>query len=206
MLLRKLKKHLVLLLSIATCSVAFLVFLVLLSQNSTQEAHAEGYNSDQIIIAVNLQRQEQGLPPLITNDKLTKAAEAKAKDMADKSYFSHISPIDGKKWSDFIKESGYKYDVAGENLANGFDTTDTMVTAWIDSPSHRENILNPSVDETGLAISYGKLKKNPTIFVVQVFGKREVTPQASNLITKISDKPANLSKDSIGRLLEQRKE
>ena len=93
-------------------------------------------------------------------------------DMVENAYFSHISPIDGRKWSDFIKESEYDYEIAGENLANGFNDVETMVVSWMNSPSHRENIVNQKVNETGVGIAQGTLDGFPTTFVVQMFGKQ----------------------------------
>lgn len=151
------------------------VFLFFLSSNGAQ-AEASSFNTftaDQVIVEVNNRRQEEGLPELVLDPKLSKAAEDKASHMSQYSYFSHIHKETGKKWSDFIKETGYTYSVAGENLANGFYTVDEMVDAWLASPTHRENIVNKNVNETGVGIRKGELNGNPTIFVVQVFGKEE---------------------------------
>jgi uncharacterized protein YkwD len=157
------------------CLLALAVFSFLLFQSSksTKIAKAEGYSANQIIVAVNQERMKNNLSPLIVNNQLMQAASGKVKDMADKSYFSHVSPIDGKKWSGFIKESGYVYAEAGENLANGYDSVESMVTAWMNSPTHRDNILNSGFVETGLAIEYGTLDDFPTIFVAQTFGRKE---------------------------------
>jgi hypothetical protein len=157
------------------CIISLFVFSFLLFQSSqsTKIAKADGYSPDQIIVAVNQEREKKNIAPLIVNSQLMQAASNKVKDMAGKNYFSHSSPVDGKKWSSFIKESGYKYVEAGENLANGYDTVEDMVTAWMDSPTHRENILNPNFEETGMALEYGTLSGFPTIFVAQSFGRKE---------------------------------
>jgi uncharacterized protein YkwD len=144
--------------------------MLVASSYSQNEALANSYTREQVMSAVNKERTTRGLPPLIQNIKLDSSAQAKADDMANLGYFSHISPTN-KKWSDFIKEADYDYIIAGENLANGFDTIDQMVQAWMNSPSHRENILNKDVQDTGIGISYGKLDGKPTIFVAQHFGK-----------------------------------
>lgn len=157
-----------------TCFLSFGVFISLLFQNSNlqKEAKASSYTDQMVIVAVNQERIKFDLPPLIINEKLTKAAQNKVTDMSKNNYFSHISPKDGRKWSSFIKESEYSYKVAGENLANGFDDVPNMVNSWMKSPSHRENILNPQVSETGVGIVFGKLNGYPTIFVSQMFGKQ----------------------------------
>jgi hypothetical protein len=157
-------------------------------QNSAQ---ATNYNADQVIISVNNQRIANGLNPLIIDAQLMSAAQAKANHMAENEYFSHIGY--GKKWSDFIREAGYDYAEAGENLANGFDNVDDMSIAWMNSPSHRENIVNPGVTETGVGVAYGRLDGFPTIFVAQVFGRklvRETTapPETTNTVVQ---PPAN---------------
>ncbi len=156
-----------------TCFLTFAVFIFFLFQNSNfqKEAKASSYNDQMVIAAVNQERIKFDLPPLIVNEKLSKAAQNKALDMNKNNYFSHVSPVDGKKWSNFIKESGYNYKIAGENLANGFDDVPSMVRSWMKSPSHRENILNPNVSETGVGVVFGKLNNYPTIFVAQSFGE-----------------------------------
>jgi uncharacterized protein YkwD len=152
-------------------SVGFFLYLLVTSSSSSNKPEFITYNKDQVIVAINLQRKIFNLPPLITNDKLSLAADNKAKDLSKNQYFSHIDPITNKKWSDFIVDSNYNYEVAGENLANGFYDTNSMIKAWMNSPTHRENVLNSSVDETGIGISTGTLQGTPTIFVVQMFGK-----------------------------------
>lgn len=154
-------------------SLGFFVYFLSTTVNLGKKTVSLTYNSDQVIVAVNKQRQKENLKPLITNTKLTQAANKKAENLAQNQYFSHINPVTKKTWSDFINESNYNYLIAGENLANGFYDTNNMVTAWMNSPSHRQNILNENVEETGIGISFGKLQSTPTIFVVQMFGKQE---------------------------------
>jgi uncharacterized protein YkwD len=159
--------------SILACVISTFVFFSIISttSNSSKKQSVEFYTIEQLNISINKQRIEKKIKPLKLNSLLIKSAKNKALDMGNKHYFSHISPIDGTKWSDFINKSGYDYQQAGENLANGFTDINEMVTAWMNSPSHRENILNPDVDETGFGYQYGKLNGVQTIFVVQVFGK-----------------------------------
>jgi uncharacterized protein YkwD len=160
------------LVSLTSCLLSVSVFVGFLAQSNVAQSKAQDiFSSEQIIIAVNEQRLKNNLPKLTKDTLLDKAASNKAKDMAEKGYFSHISPVDGKKWSDFIKESNYKYKTAGENLATGFDRIDLMVDAWMKSPSHRENILNPKFEETAISISNREEKGKKVVYVVQVFGK-----------------------------------
>lgn len=159
------------------CGISLVVFLFLLYQTNRQynvQAVGVTYNVIDLHSVINRERIERGVSPLTINDDLMEAAQSKAADMNQNNYFSHISPVDGKSWSVFIKETGYTYKEAGENLANGYDTVEEMVDAWLNSPSHRENLLNENVSETGFGIVTGELNNHPTTYVVQVFGEQQV--------------------------------
>jgi Cysteine-rich secretory protein family len=116
---------------------------------------------------VNEERIENDITPLILNNKLTQAAINKAKDLAKNNYFNHDSN-EGKKFSTWIKETGYEYSFIGENLAKDFSNNESIIKAWLKSPGHRENILNDNFTETGIAV-YNDI-------VVQIFGRPELLP------------------------------
>lgn len=124
---------------------------------------------EEVVALTNEKRQEQGLAPLIVNTKLSAAALAKAQDMLDNQYWAHTSPTGKKPW-DFIKSANYQYVVAGENLARDFSQTDDMMRAWMESPTHRANIMNDRYEQIGVALVYGKLENFDTVLVVQMFG------------------------------------
>ena len=84
----------------------------------------------QLIALTNQLRAEKGLPPLDRASLLIRSAQSKADDMAQKQYFSHVSP-DGHRLSYFLSRSGYAYSAAGENLAMGFSDADPVTTAWM---------------------------------------------------------------------------
>lgn len=164
-----------LLTSVSACLVSVGVFIFLLNQGnrlSYAQVAVLNYSADQVIVLINKERQLRSLKALHKNDTLTLAAENKTADMIKNDYFSHVSPSDGKKWSDFIQEAKYDYLEAGENLASGYLNAKEMVKAWMNSPTHRANILADGYEETGVAVSKGKLKGSETIFVTQVFGRR----------------------------------
>ena len=171
---KKQAKLMVITISLISCIISVMVFVYVLSQTSNirSESFATSFTREQVITAINKERVKNALPPLIQNKKLSLSAQSKTDDMAnpEQSYFSHISPSN-KRWSDFIKETNYDYAIAGENLANGFESIVDMIDAWMNSPTHRENILNSEVVETGIGITLGKLDDTPTIFVSQHFGK-----------------------------------
>jgi hypothetical protein len=104
-------------------------------------ALAKGLNAEELIVLTNAERGKAGISMLVPNRLLTEAAEKKAQAIFKSNSFGHS--IDGKKFSDWIRATGYKYDYAGENLAiNYFDSNDAMA-AWMQSSSHKKNILNP---------------------------------------------------------------
>lgn len=123
-----------------------------------------------IVTWTNNQREAQGLLPLHENAQLRKAAEAKVDDMFAKQYFEHESP-DGKTPADVIRKAGYAYIVVGENLALGnFANDEVLVQAWMDSPGHRENILNGKFQEIGTAAKRGMFEGKEVWLAVQEFG------------------------------------
>lgn len=114
-------------------------------------------------------RAEVNLPELKSNEVLTRAAQAKAEDMAAKSYFAHQSP-DGRQPWDWMADAGYQYQVAGENLAVNFHDSEDVVKAWQNSPTHNANLLSPRYTETGIGMAEGEYKGRKAVFVVQMFG------------------------------------
>ncbi|MFZ6035233.1 MAG: CAP domain-containing protein [Patescibacteria group bacterium] len=125
---------------------------------------------DKLYQLTNSEREKNGLSDLTYNSKLSEAAAAKANNMFSENYWAHYSPSGKTPW-DFILGTGYKYEYAGENLAKNFLFSDGVVTAWMNSPTHRENILKGEYTEVGYAIVNGTLNGEQTTLVVQMFGK-----------------------------------
>jgi uncharacterized protein YkwD len=120
----------------------------------------------------NIARSDSGLPILHTSVPLTHAAQAKIADMQERGYWDHFRPIDKKAPWDFIRESGYQYSVAGENLARGYKTAHGITEAWLASPSHRANLLSPKYDDVGFATGYIETSEGKVLLTVQMFGSR----------------------------------
>lgn len=127
------------------------------------------FSASEIIALTNQKRAADGLVELIYNPLLARAAQAKAEDMFSNNYWAHNSPTGITPWS-FITAAGYKYVFAGENLARDFNNPRSAVEAWMDSPSHRSNLLDKNFREIGVAVSSGKLTGREGILVVQMFG------------------------------------
>ena len=107
-----------------------------------------------IVDAMNRERVAYGLEPLRLNEQLSLAAGDRVHDMFENGYFAHVGP-DGKAPFEWIHERGYRYRAAGENLAVGYRTSQSIVAGWMNSPGHRANILGRHFDEVGIAIGNG---------------------------------------------------
>ena len=116
----------------------------------------------------NEERQEKNLNTLVVNPLLNKAAQMKAEDMASKSYFAHTSPEGKTPWY-WIIQVGYKYQYAGENLAMNFSDSKDVTKAWMNSPTHKANIVKGSYTEFGTGVATGVYQGRQTIFVAQVY-------------------------------------
>lgn len=129
--------------------------------------------SSAIVNLTNVDRGANNLAHLSVNPVLERAAQLKAEDMAAKGYFAHTSPEGKTPWH-WFKETGYRFTYAGENLAIRFSDSIDVERAWMNSPTHRANILNSHFTEIGVGIAEGMYEGQPTIFVVQLFGRPAV--------------------------------
>jgi len=115
-------------------------------------AYATNVSQSGLLAATNSERSAVGAQSLTLNSKLNSAAQAKANDMVARNYWSHNTPDGEEPWV-FINNAGYKYLKAGENLAYGFgDSSDTIV-GWMNSPSHKANMLDASFAEVGFGFA-----------------------------------------------------
>jgi len=126
-------------------------------------------SSDQLLFLTNQERQNAGVNPLAFNEQLSQAASKKAQDMLDYGYWAHNSPTGKSPWV-FIRSSGYNYVYAGENLARGFATADSVMKAWMASPDHRANVLSANYEDVGFAVKLGKLNGEETVLIVEELG------------------------------------
>ena len=103
----------------------------------------------EVVRLINEIRAQYGLGELKVNTELSRVARIKSQDMHDKGYFSHTSPTYGSPF-DMMKQFGIKYRTAGENIAMGYRSPQSVVNGWMNSPGHRANILNGSFKEIGM--------------------------------------------------------
>lgn len=136
----------------------------------------------------NEERQAQNLPTLAINPILNQAALMKAQDMAKLGYFAHTSPEGKTPWY-WIEKVGYKYQYAGENLAINFNDSKDVALAWMNSPTHKANIVKGNYTEIGTGIATGMYQGYQTVFVAQVYANPlpEVIPE--KVVSKTTIKP-----------------
>lgn len=123
-----------------------------------------------VVDLTNKERSDNREAALTTNKLLEQAATMKAEDMAKQGYFSHESPDGNTPW-EWIKKTGYQFAYAGENLAINFFDSKDVVDAWMNSTSHRANMLDAHYTEIGIGTARGIYKGREALFVVQFFAK-----------------------------------
>ncbi len=123
---------------------------------------------NEVVRLVNIQRSKVGLPALKVNLQLSKVARLKAEDMKNRNYFSHTSPTYGSPFN-MMKRFGVSYSAAGENIAQGQRTAAAVMISWMNSPGHRQNILNKNYNQIGVGVAKGS---NGSIYWVQQFIKK----------------------------------
>lgn len=153
--------------------------------------------SQQLISLINQERQARNLPALAINTSLNSVAELKVNDMLDKNYFEHTSPSGVTPWH-WFKQIGYNYLFAGENLAMGFTETEAVFNAWMNSPTHRDNILNPNYREIGLAVKTGQIQNHQDTLAVLEFGRQKSLAVQAPAAPTSTPTPASKVKGTSG--------
>lgn len=160
--------------------------------------YASNITPEQVIELTNQKRMESGLSPLTLNNQLSEAAQRKAGDMFAFNYWAHNSPSGRDPWS-FFHEVDYNYLYAGENLARDFMNSSSVVDAWMNSPTHRDNLLNSRYQEIGLAVVNGTLNGVETTLVVQLFGTPAPVPVAEkSSVSESTSTPTKMATPELG--------
>ncbi|MBI3305680.1 CAP domain-containing protein [Candidatus Nomurabacteria bacterium] len=159
-----------------------------------------------LVILTNEERAKNNLTPLLYSDLLQKAAQMKADDMAARGYFSHTTPDGEAPWY-FFNRAGYQYRHAGENLAVNFFDSKEVAEAWMNSPTHRANVLKKNFTQIGIGVASGVFEGKNTVFVAEFFGtpllqakidSTEKTKQPKAGVTaKIATEPAKVLGEAI---------
>lgn len=107
-----------------------------------------------VVVLTNHERERLGLAPLKIQPDLRTSTKWLAQDMATQNYISHTDRL-GREIDPRIPDLGYQnYLTIGENIAGGQTTPQEVVQAWLHSPGHRSNLLNPNFSEIGVAYAY----------------------------------------------------
>lgn len=131
------------------------------------EAAPLGSLETEVTRLINIERANRGLAALTTNWELSRTARYKSQDMVNKGYFSHTSPTYGSPFT-MMQNFGLKFSAAGENIAYGQRTAREVVTAWMNSPGHKANILSTAYTHTGVGAAK---KADGTLYWTQMFMK-----------------------------------
>lgn len=124
-----------------------------------QESRNLNIEEQRTLELINEYREKNNLEKLISVSNLQEVSKLKAEDISKNKYFSHNSPTFGTPFQ-MLEKNKIEYRIAGENLARG-GNPEKVVQAWIDSTSHRENILEERFKYTGISVieddNYGKI-------------------------------------------------
>lgn len=171
--------------------------------------YATNLSTQQLLQETNAQRSQSDKTELTLNSKLSQAAQAKANDMAEKNYWSHNTPDGDAPWV-FIDETGYEYQKAGENLAYGFLNSQQVVAGWMNSQTHRDNLLDASYQDVGFGFADNPDYDNngPSTVVVAMYGTRinpaavpiQANDQSYNSLATIASEPAPKSISKVQAL------
>lgn len=149
--------------SVALAIIMVFEYFVYASSNKKENIKVDGIilsiEEKEVLDLINEERKENGLSELQVCEELQKVAQIKAEDMVNNDYFSHTSPTYGTPF-DLLKSEGVDYKIAGENLAGNVNGV-KAVNAWMNSQTHKDNILDDNYEYTGISVVnseiYGKV-------------------------------------------------
>jgi uncharacterized protein YkwD len=100
---------------------------------------------------MNAHRLDEGCGALTWQDDVAAVAQAHSQDMVDRGFFSHVNP-DGESPGDRLQEAGIAYTGWAENIAVGYASAESVLSAWLNSSGHRANIENCSLTHHGVGL------------------------------------------------------
>ncbi len=150
-------------------------------------AYSTNVTQSTLLDDTNAERSKNGVISLSSSTLLAQAAQTKANDMIARDYWSHTTPEGNQPWT-FVAGVGYNYEKAGENLAFGFDSSAEVIKGWMNSPTHRANMLDNVFTEVGFgtANSTDFNGNGPSTVVVAMYATPSTT-SASGLSSTNND-------------------
>lgn len=144
-----------------------LVLGLLVAPLSTIPTKAFGVS--EIVTGSNSARKQFNKKELVASATLMSAAQMKAEDMAKEQFFAHTAPDGTVAW-DYFKKVGYNYQIAGENLALTNQGVDNVIQGWLNSPTHRDNLLNEAYTDMGIGMAaFGEYQGHKNTYVIVAF-------------------------------------
>lgn len=164
-----------------------LLFVVLVFGGQTQKFAGSvlGASDDitpQVLLnETNQERASRKAPQLSIHPALNQAAAAKARDMATNNYWSHRTPSGEEPWI-FIDNADYAYQSAGENLAYGFSNSSAVIDGWMQSESHKLNMLDPEYSNVGFGVARSNdfNEQGPATIIVAFYATPEAAPSTKD--------------------------
>ena len=161
----------------------------LLLTNIAGAASSEPLTALTVFEAANKARNRYSRTELMLNPTLEAAAQARAIDIVRTQHFAHSGPANEPFFS-WINDANISFLEAGENLAKDFIDPQTIVNAWLSSPSHRTNLLDNRYTDTGVGIANGLIDGQLTTVVVQFFIKstevKNISPEPNISLPPLS--------------------
>jgi hypothetical protein len=140
-------------------------------------SYANSMTISSLLADTNAAREANGAGDLGLNQQLDAAAQANADDMAARNYWSHYTPDGNPPWV-WVTAQGYSYQKLGQNLATGFSDEQSTIDGWMNSPPHRENLLDPSFKDVGFGFAnnpnYTAAGGGPMTIIVAFYGNPQV--------------------------------
>ena len=112
----------------------------------------EPLNPQAALAEINSFRKANGVPPVVMDSHLMRAASLHSQDQARAGLMSH-GGTDGSRPVERAVKAGYRPTITSENVAAGYKSFEDVMRGWEGSPHHRENLLRPSVTEIGVAMA-----------------------------------------------------
>jgi hypothetical protein len=165
-----------------TTTTLLVLFSLLILLFNPINVSALSITKENVIRLTNQTRVDRGLNSLVEDSRLTEAAQNKAEDMINRGYWAHF--YQGEKPWDWMERAGYNFVDAGENLAIDFVAAEDIHQAWLDSSSHRDNLLGSSYQDIGIGVAQGWFDDHNTIIVVQMFGRKSAVDQVQGTDSK----------------------
>jgi hypothetical protein len=156
-------------------------------------AYASSMSIGGLLADTNSARTANGFKALSLNAKLDAAAQNSADDMAAKGYWSHNTPDGSPPWI-WVSAQNYSYQKLGQNLATGFSDELSTIDGWMNSPPHRENLLDPAFTDVGFGYAnnpdYTAAGGGPMTIIVAFYGEPQVLAAATPAVTPKAKPPA----------------